>query len=140
MRDTKEPFKVKITIEIETSDQDEISPAIDQAIEGIRFGAAEGQLLMQSGGKCTYKIEDNLPRKPFTVDTMFKLYNEERAPGTPTLETLLELTMSGGEEAAAWWDSLTEAERYQWLTQHEHIRAPSEAWEEYRRQQDGNAK
>ena len=128
----QERFKVKISIEIDAVETKDIGDMIDNAVDAIKFGSASGNGVLLGGkGSYTYVVEDNLPRKPMTPEVMFEMYNEQREPGEPTLETIIDLTMEGGEEAAEWWQDLSEKERYQWLTSHEGITTPLQAWQKH---------
>lgn len=132
MADEVQRFKVKITVEIEAGAAEDIGDMIDNAVECIKFGSASGSGSLLGGkGSYTYQVEDNLPRKPMTSDTVFEMLNEHREPGTPTVETIIELTIEGGEEAADWWQGLGEQGRYQWLTTYDGISTPLQAWKKY---------
>lgn len=127
-------LKMKIVIEIDAKNIEDIGGMIDNAVDGIKFGSPKGNgYLLEGKGSYTYVVEDNLPRGPLTADKLFEMFNEQRDPGTPTVETILELTMEAGDEAAEWWQGLSEQERYQWLTTHEGISTPLQAWKKYSR-------
>jgi hypothetical protein len=122
-------LKMKIVIEIDAKKTEDIGSMIDNAVDAIKFGSPKGNGTLLGGlGSYTYVVEDNLPRKPMTTDTLFDMFNQQREPGTPTIETIMDLTMAAGDEAAEWWQNLSEQERYQWLTTHEGISTPLQAW------------
>nr|WP_181377567.1 hypothetical protein [Pseudomonas aeruginosa]AVE20446.1 Hypothetical protein [Pseudomonas aeruginosa] len=84
-----ERIKMKITIEIDAPSDalEEIPQMIDNAIDGVKFGSASGNgFLLGQKGSYRYTVEDNLPRKPATLETLFGMFDAQLAPGELTSE------------------------------------------------------
>ncbi|AGL45977.1 hypothetical protein JOY19_33465 (plasmid) [Pseudomonas aeruginosa] len=132
-----ERIKMKITIEIDAPSDalEEIPKMIDNAIDGVKFGSASGNgFLLGQKGSYRYTVEDNLPRKPATLETLFEMFDGQLAPGELTSEVSMAILAVGGEDALQWWTQLGEHGRYSWINK-PGINTPIDAWQEYRRQQ-----
>ncbi|MFP7773457.1 hypothetical protein, partial [Pseudomonas aeruginosa] len=102
---------------------------------GVKFGSASGNgFLLGQKGSYRYTVEDNLPRKPATLETLFGMFDAQLAPGELTSEVRMAILAVGGEDALQWWTELGEHERYRWLNK-PGIDTPIDAWQEFKRQQ-----
>lgn len=132
-----ERIKMKITIEIDAPSDalEEIPQMIDNAIDGVKFGSASGNgFLLGQKGAYRYTVEDNLPRKPATLETLFEMCDAQLAPGELTSEVRMAILAVGGEDALQWWTELGEHGRYRWINK-PGIDTPIDAWQEFKRQQ-----
>ncbi|WP_241360775.1 hypothetical protein, partial [Pseudomonas aeruginosa] len=96
-----ERIKMKITIEIDAPSDalEEIPKMIDNAIDGVKFGSASGNgFLLGQKGSYRYTVEDNLPRKPATLETLFEMFDGQLAPGELTSEVSMAILAVGGED------------------------------------------
>lgn len=132
--DLPDRIKAKLTIDLDFAkdDQPRIGEVLQRIIENLGI-SNEGD------GSCTphshyrYKLETNLPQEPMTVERLFDLFDEAREPGEPSsAELLAESLHPDFDQAQAWWERLSDAQRNWFVEKFPTVKLVTKAWEVHR--------
>ncbi|HEP8970227.1 TPA: hypothetical protein VDU83_002565 [Pseudomonas aeruginosa] len=135
MSDQNLPERIKATLTIELDfareDQPLIADVLQDIIGNLGF-SSQGSGSRTAQSHYSYKLESNLPSQPMTMDRLFSMYDESIEPGEPTaLELFAESLHPNVDEANAWWEQLTEAQKDWFSKQYPDVKLLTKAWDTY---------
>ncbi|MHC5194884.1 hypothetical protein ACYSUW_14115 [Pseudomonas frederiksbergensis] len=120
----------KLTIELDFAKEDQplIGEVLQNIIDSLGFSSSgTGSRTMQS--HYSYKLESNVPSEPMTMDHLLDLADQAIEPGEPTArERLAESMHPDYEEADAWWEGLTDAQREWFINKYPKAKLVTVAW------------
>lgn len=133
MSDQNLPERIKATLTIELDFAKEDQPLIPDVLQDIidNLGiSSQGNGSRTAQSHYSYKLESNVPSQPMTMERLLSIYDESIEPGEATAGELIAESMHPKyDEAQAWWEQLTEAQKSWLIDKYPEVKLVTKAWE-----------